>query len=36
MIRHLKAELFGLIRLPSKQRPDKRRIMAMIVPLETV
>jgi hypothetical protein len=34
IIRHLKAELFGLIRLLSGERPDKSRIIATFVPLE--
>ena len=33
IIRQLKAELFGLIRLPSMERLDKSRIMAKVLPL---
>ena len=34
IIRQLKAELFSLIRLPSRGRLDKSRIMTMVVPLD--
>jgi len=34
IIRQLKAELFGLIRLPSRERLDKSRIMAKVLPLD--
>src|SRR5207253_368961 len=34
IIRQLQAELFGLIRLPSRGRLDKNRIMAMLLPLD--
>jgi hypothetical protein len=34
IIRQLKAELFGLIRLPSRERLDKSRIMAKLLPLD--
>ena len=34
IIRQFKAELFGLIRLPSRGRLDKNRIMAMVLPLD--
>ncbi|PYL88067.1 MAG: hypothetical protein DMF17_00390 [Verrucomicrobia bacterium] len=36
IIRQLKAELFDLIRLPSGKRPDKSRIMAMVLRLDLV
>ena len=33
IIRQLNAELFDLIRLPSRKRRDKSRIMAIVLPL---